>query len=159
MTAPTFATDDIRYMRIALEEARAAADEGEIPIGAVIVCKGQIVARAHNRVERLNDPTAHAEVNAIREACSRLHTFNLEGTTIYTSCEPCPMCLGAIYWARISHVFCGCNKNDAEDINFSDAFIYRELEKPNDERELPQQFIMHDEACVLSAHGRQRPTR
>ena len=99
-----------------------------------------------NRVTANNDPTAHAEVNAIREACSRLHTFNLEGTTIYTSCEPCPMCLGAIYWARISHVFCGCNKNDAEDINFSDAFIYRELEKPNDERELPQQFIMHDEA-------------
>ena len=101
MTAPTFATDDIRYMRIALEEARAAADEGEIPIGAVIVCKGQIVARAHNRVERLNDPTAHAEMLAITMAVDAIGGKYLRDCTLYVTVEPCLMCAGALRWTQI----------------------------------------------------------
>ena len=137
---------DEKFMRMAIDLVVENVANGGGPFGAVIVKDGKVVATGVNRVTANNDPTAHAEVSAIRAACSKLHTFDLEGTTIYSSCEPCPMCLGAIYWAHISHVFCGCNKNDAEDINFGDAFIYRELEKPNDDRQLRQQFIMHDEA-------------
>ena len=85
-------------------------------------------------------------MSAIREACKKLKTFDLSGSVIYTSCEPCPMCLGAIYWSHISHVYCGCNQNDADRIGFSDQFIYQELDKPMEKRELQQTFILHDEA-------------
>ncbi len=137
---------DKEYMRMAIELAIENVANGGGPFGAVIVKDGEVVATGVNRVTANHDPTAHAEVSAIRAACSKLKTFNLEGATIYSSCEPCPMCLGAIYWANISHVFCGCNQHDAENINFSDAFIYRELEKPKDERNLRMEFIMHEEA-------------
>jgi len=138
--------DDKKFMLRAITLAVDNVANGGGPFGAVIVRDGQIVAEGVNRVTANNDPTAHAEVSAIREACRRLGTFDLSDCTIYTSCEPCPMCLGAIYWAKIGRVFCGCDQNDADRIGFSDAFIYRELEKPNSERKLRQQFLLHDEA-------------
>ena len=95
-----------------------------------------------------NDPTAHAEVNTIREACRRLNTFDLTGCTIYTSCEPCPMCLGAIYWAHISRIFYGNNRKDAAAIDFADDFIYEELDRPMDERTVPIVPLLRDEALA-----------
>ncbi len=139
---------DEKFMKMAIDLALQNIENGGGPFGAVIVKDGEVVATGVNRVTASNDPTAHAEVSAIREACSKLKTFDLSGYTLYTSCEPCPMCLGAIYWSHISHVFCGCTKQDAEDINFGDAFIYRELEQPYDKRQLRMQFIMHSEAIA-----------
>lgn len=139
-------TTDKEFMLHAIDLAVENVRNGGGPFAAVIVKDGKIVAEGVNRVTANNDPTAHAEVSAIREACHRLGTFSLEGCSIYTSCEPCPMCLGAIYWARLSHVFCGCNQNDADKIGFSDAFIYKELAQPNESRTLRQQFLLHDEA-------------
>ena len=135
-----------KYMRKAIALAVENVRNGGGPFGAVIVKDGKILATGVNRVTANNDPTAHAEVSAIREACKKLKTFDLSGSVIYTSCEPCPMCLGAIYWSHISHVYCGCNQNDADRIGFSDQFIYQELDKPMEERELQQNFILHDEA-------------
>lgn len=120
--------------RLALENVRTATGG---PFGAVIVRGGRIVARGVNTVTRDNDPTAHAEVNAIRAAGQALGTFDLSGSDLYTSCEPCPMCLAAIYWARIDRVFYGCTAEDAAAIGFADAFIYRELSRPRHERDLP----------------------
>ncbi len=137
---------DEHFMRMAIQLATENVSNGGGPFGAVIVKDDDVVATGVNRVTAKHDPTAHAEVSAIRAACEKLGTFELRGCTIYTSCEPCPMCLGAIYWARIDRVFCGCNQNDADAIGFSDAFIYKELEKPKDERELQQTFILHEEA-------------
>ncbi|MCR5180250.1 MAG: nucleoside deaminase [Bacteroidaceae bacterium] len=137
---------DEKYMQMAIDLAVDNVKNGGGPFGAVIVKDGEVIATGVNRVTANNDPTAHAEVSAIRAACSKLKTFELDGATLYTSCEPCPMCLGAIYWAHISHVFCGGTKQDAEDINFGDAFIYRELGKPYDQRQLRLQFIMHSQA-------------
>ena len=106
------------------------------PFGAVVVKDGRIIARGYNQVTANNDPTAHAEVVAIREACKVLGSFQLEGCEIYTSCEPCPMCLGAIYWARPASVYYACTKKDAAEIGFDDDFIYAEIEKPLDKRSL-----------------------
>ena len=116
------------------------------PFGAVVVKDGEIVGRGNNRVTSSNDPTAHAEVVAIRDACKNLNTFQLDGCEIYTSCEPCPMCLGAIYWARPSKVYFGCNKNDAADIDFDDDFIYKEIAIPNEDRKIPFIGFMRDES-------------
>ena len=116
------------------------------PFGAVVVKDGKIVGRGNNRVTSSNDPTAHAEVVAIRDACKNLKTFQLDGCEIYTSCEPCPMCLGAIYWARPSKVYFGCNKNDAAKIDFDDDFIYKEIAIPNEERKIPFIGFMRDES-------------
>ncbi len=138
--------EDERYMRKAIALAVENVRNGGGPFGAVIVKDGKVLATGVNRVTANNDPTAHAEVSAIRAACKKLKTFDLSGSVIYTSCEPCPMCLGSIYWARISHVYCGCNQQDADKIGFSDRFIYQELEKPMKDRELQQTFILHDEA-------------
>ena len=129
--------EDIRFMNMAAELAEKNIDEGGGPFGAVIVRDGEIVATGVNRVTASNDPTAHAEVNAIRNACSKEQTFNLSGCVIYSSCEPCPMCLSALYWAGVSKIYYGCNQDDAEAINFSDSFIYRELDKPKAERMIP----------------------
>jgi tRNA(Arg) A34 adenosine deaminase TadA len=106
------------------------------PFGAVVVKNGEIVAEGHNRVTSTNDPTAHAEVVAIREACKALDTFQLDDCIIYTSCEPCPMCLGAIYWARPKAVYYACTREDAADIGFDDQLIYDELDKKIDERQI-----------------------
>jgi guanine deaminase len=107
------------------------------PFGAIVVKDGQIIGRGNNKVTSSNDPTAHAEVVAIRDACKNLGTFQLDGCIIYTSCEPCPMCLGAIYWARPDKVFYACTKEDAADAGFDDAFIYREIESEYTTRSIP----------------------
>lgn len=119
------------------------------PFGAVIVKDGEIIGEGCNRVTSSNDPTAHAEVVAIREACSKLNTFQLEGCTIYCSCEPCPMCLGAIYWARPAMVVFSSDHNDAAEIGFDDAFLYREFEKEVGEREIQFKRIALPEAEEL----------
>jgi tRNA(Arg) A34 adenosine deaminase TadA len=116
------------------------------PFGAVIVRDGEVIATGVNRVTANNDPTAHAEVSAIRAACQKEGYFKLEGCTIYTSCEPCPMCLSAIYWAGLSRICFANTKKDAEDINFGDKFIYEEIERPIDKRTIPTEQFMRDEA-------------
>jgi guanine deaminase len=116
------------------------------PFAAVVVKDGKIISHGTNLVTTANDPTAHAEVVAIREACKALGTFQLDTCEIYTSCEPCPMCLGAIYWARPAKVFYGNTKQDAADIDFDDSFIYAELPKPIGERQIPMVQLLHDEA-------------
>ena len=113
------------------------------PFGAVIVKEGRIVAEAVNTVTPDNDPTAHAEVNAIRKACAELNTFQLNGCEIYCSCEPCPMCLGAIYWARPERVYYACTKEDAALAGFDDSFIYQEILLPDDKRVIP--FVRRNE--------------
>ncbi|HEY0244172.1 MAG TPA: nucleoside deaminase [Mucilaginibacter sp.] len=119
------------------------------PFGAVIVKDGMVVARSANKVVLQNDSTAHAEVSAIRLACQELGTFNLTGCEIYTSCEPCPMCLGAIYWARIDKIYYANTKADAAAIGFDDHFIYDELEQPMEKRKLPIVQLMRDEALPV----------
>jgi len=116
------------------------------PFGAVIVKDGKFIAGSANKVTSTNDPTAHAEVSAIRLACQELNTFDLTGCVVYTSCEPCPMCLGAIYWAKIETIYYANTKVDAENIGFSDKFIYDELDKPMEKRSLPLVQMMRDEA-------------
>lgn len=118
------------------------------PFGAVVVKEGQIIARGFNQVTSTNDPTCHAEVDAIRKACQALGSHQLDGCDLYTSCEPCPMCLGAIYWARPTRVFYANTKADAAAIGFDDQFIYDEIEKPLDQRSLPMQQFLRDEALV-----------
>lgn len=137
---------DRSFMREAIRLANESVRRGGGPFGAVIVKDGQIIAGSSNSVTIDNDPTAHAEVNTIREACRRLGTFDLTGCFIYTSCEPCPMCLGAIYWARISRIYYGNNRKDARDIDFADDFIYEELDKSLDERTVPIIPMLRDEA-------------
>ena len=133
-------------MRKAIDLALANVKNGGGPFGAVIVKDGYIVATGVNRVTASNDPTAHAEVNAIRAACQALGTFTLEGCDIYSTCEPCPMCLGAIYWAHIDRLYYACNKIDAADAGFDDSFIYKELELPADERRLKAETLIPEEA-------------
>ena len=118
------------------------------PFGAVIANTktGEIVAECGNSVTTTNDPTAHAEVNAIRKACLQLNTFDLSGNTIYTSCEPCPMCLGAIYWAHLDKVYYSNTKVDAKNIGFDDSFIYNEIERPIQKRNIPFHNINTDSA-------------
>lgn len=138
--------DDCKFMGEAIRLANESVRQGGGPFGAVIVKDGKIIAGSSNSVTIDNDPTAHAEVNAIREACRKLGTFDLTGCRIYTSCEPCPMCLGAIYWAHIERIYYGNTRKDARDIDFADDFIYEELEKSLDERTVPIIPMMRDEA-------------
>lgn len=119
------------------------------PFGAVVVKDGKIVGRGSNRVTSQNDPTAHAEVEAIRDACKNLDTFNLEGCEIYASCEPCPMCLGAIYWAHLSKLYYAGTKDDAAKANFDDSFIYKEFELSKDKRSIPSSQLMRDKAVEV----------
>ncbi|WP_420186999.1 nucleoside deaminase [Bacteroides pyogenes] len=136
-------------MRKAIELSYENVANGGGPFGAVIATKeGEIIARGVNRVTSLCDPTAHAEVNAIRAAAARLGTFNLSGHVIYTSCEPCPMCLGAIYWARLNKIYYGNTKEDAKNIGFDDSFIYGELAVSAADRKLPSESLLHDEAIT-----------
>ena len=139
---------DKQYMREAIRLANESVERGGGPFGAVIVKDGEVIAGSSNSMTIDNDPTAHAEVNTIRQACRKLGTFDLSGATIYTSCEPCPMCLGAIYWARISRIFYGNNRKDARDIDFADDFIYEELDRPLDERTVPIIPLLRDEALI-----------
>jgi len=114
-----------------------------------VVKNGEIIAEGNNAVTSTNDPTAHAEVVAIRNACEKLNSFQLDDCIIYTSCEPCPMCLGAIYWARPKKVFYACDKNDAAEIDFDDQFIYDEIEKPIGNRNIPFVRILQDEGVLV----------
>lgn len=128
---------DYEFMRMAAELAEKNIDRGGGPFGAVIVRDGEVVATGVNTVTLTNDPTAHAEVNAIRRACADQHTFSLSGCTVYSSCEPCPMCLSALYWAGVSRIFYGNTQEDAEAIDFSDRFIYQELDRDKSDRSIP----------------------
>lgn len=135
------------FMReaIALSIEKMEAGEGG-PFGAVVVKDGEMVGRGWNRVTSSNDPTAHAEVMAIRDACESLKTFDLTGCEIYSSCEPCPMCLAAIYWARLDKLTFAADRNDAADAGFDDEHLYREISKPWKNRSLPAEQALHEEA-------------
>lgn len=133
-------------MREAIRLSEENVINGGGPFGAVIARDGEIIATGVNRVTANHDPTAHAEVSAIREACARLGTFDLRGCEIFSSCEPCPMCLGAIYWARLDKLYFGNNKTDAKKIGFDDSFIYDELELPRYRRRLPSTVLLDKEA-------------
>lgn len=119
------------------------------PFGAIVVKDGKIVGKGSNSVTSTNDPTAHAEINAIRDACKNLNTFQLDDCEIYTSCEPCPMCLGAIYWARPKKIFFAASKQDASDAGFDDSFIYQEIQKSYEYRKIPSQQLLQNEAKVV----------
>ena len=134
------------FMREAIALSIENVKNGGGPFGAVIVKDGKIIARGVNRVTASNDPTAHAEVSAIREAAGKLGRFNLSGCEIYTSCEPCPMCLGAIYWARLDKMYYANTKTDAKDIGFDDSFIYDELELKPADRKLLSETLLRNEA-------------
>jgi guanine deaminase len=144
-------TDEERqqFMREAIRLSMENVQSGRGgPFAAIVVKDGKIIARGTNLVTSTNDPTAHAEIAAIREACKALGTFQLHGCEIYTSCEPCPMCLGALYWARPERVFYGNTKQDAAEIDFDDSFIYEELYKKLSDRSIPMVQLMHTEALA-----------
>jgi hypothetical protein len=138
--------ETIDFMREAIRLSDENVKNGGGPFGAVIVKNGEIIATGVNRVTANNDPTAHAEVSAIRAAGQKLGTFDLSGCDIYTSCEPCPMCLGAIYWAHLDRMYYACNKDDAADAGFDDSFIYKELDLEASERRLKSENILRSEA-------------
>lgn len=140
---------DKEFMREAIRLSMNSVETGGGPFGAVIVKDGRIVAGTSNSVTIDNDPTAHAEVNCIRKACKALGTFDLSGCDIYTSCEPCPMCLGAIYWAHLDRIFYANNRKDAAEIDFDDDFIYEEIVKPLGERKTPVIPILRNEALAV----------
>lgn len=139
---------DKTFMRKAIRLASESVLNGGGPFGAVIVRDGEIIAGSSNSVTIDNDPTAHAEVNTIRQACQKLGTFDLSDCVIYTSCEPCPMCLGAIYWAHLKCVYYANTKADAADIDFDDDFIYKEIDKPIDRRSVPFINMLRNEALI-----------
>ncbi len=134
------------FMREAIRLADENVDKGGGPFGAVIVRKGEIVGTGVNRVTANNDPTAHAEVTAIRNAAAALGTFDLSDCEVYTSCEPCPMCLGAIYWAHLKTIYYGNTQADAADIDFDDSFIYKQLALPMEKRSIRQIQLLHAES-------------
>ena len=134
------------FMKLAIKLAVENVENGGGPFGAVIVRDNRVIATGTNRVTANNDPTAHAEVCAIRAACRELQTFDLSGCDIYTSCEPCPMCLGAIYWAHIDHIYYGCNKHDAAAAGFDDSFIYKEISLPKEQRSKAIEEMLPEEA-------------
>jgi guanine deaminase len=140
---------ETKFMETAIAKAIEGMRKGKGgPFGAVIVKGGKIISKSHNEVLASKDPTAHAEVVAIRLACKKLKVFQLEGCELYTSCEPCPMCLGAAYWARIDRIVYANTRADAEAIGFGDQFIYREFEKPIQNRDLPMMPFMRKQALA-----------
>ena len=141
-----YSAEDSKFMEMAINLSIENIDSGGGPFGAVIVRDGEVIATGTNRVVPNSDPTAHAEVTAIRNACAKLGTFQLSGCTIYSSCEPCPMCLSAIYWAGINRICYGNTKEDAKAIDFDDSFIYDQLELSYNERSIKCEHFMHAEA-------------
>lgn len=137
---------DKELMMRAIELSEESVRNGGGPFGAVIARNGEIIAEGSNCVTLHHDPTAHAEVTAIRNAAEKLNSFDLSGCVIYTSCEPCPMCLGAIYWAHLDKIFYANDRKDAAAIGFDDDFIYKELELTPDHRNKPSEIIMQEEA-------------
>lgn len=141
-----FLQEDLHFMQIAINLSIKNIDEGGGPFGAVIVKDGKIISTGVNTVVPSNDPTAHAEISAIRSACSKLETFKLDGCTVYSSCEPCPMCLSALYWAGVKRICYGNTKEDAKSINFDDSFIYEQLKLDYDHRSIKCEQLMRDAA-------------
>jgi tRNA(Arg) A34 adenosine deaminase TadA len=137
-----------KFMRKAIALSIENIKKGGGPFGAVIVKDNKIVATGTNHVSANNDPTAHAEMIAIRKACRKLGTFDLSGCVIYSSCEPCPMCLGAIYWAHLDRLFYGNTKTDAKSIDFDDSFIYDEIALPPENRKLKSTRLLADESIL-----------
>jgi tRNA(Arg) A34 adenosine deaminase TadA len=131
-----------RAIELSIDSAKTAGG----PFGSVVVKDNKIISEGSNKVTSSNDPTAHAEIVAIRNACQELQTFNLSGCEIYTTCEPCPMCLSAIYWSRIDKVYYANTREDAKDINFDDSFIYFEISKKIDERKIKMKQMLRNEA-------------
>ena len=138
--------EDARFMEMAIGLSEDNIDKGGGPFGAVIVRDGEVIATGTNRVVPNNDPTAHAEVMAIRSACEKLGTYQLTGCTVYSSCEPCPMCLSALYWAGVQRICYGNTKDDAKAINFDDSFIYDQLELNYADRSIQCDHFMRAEA-------------
>jgi len=138
---------DPQFMQAAIAQSLAGVRQKfGGPFGAVIVRDGEVIASGHNEVTSSNDPTAHAEILAIRRACKKLETFHLKGCVLYTSCEPCPMCLAAIYWAQLDRIYFGCDQHVAASSGFSDEFLYVELKKPLSDRAIPTEQFMPDES-------------
>lgn len=136
------------FMARAIELSIESVDSGGGPFGAVVVKDGEIIAEGFNQVTATNDPTAHAEMVAIRKACAKLKSFGLENCELYTSCEPCPMCLGAIYWARMGRIYFANTAEDAAKIGFDDSFIYGELKQPHGQRRIGAIQMMREEALA-----------
>ena len=139
-----------KFMATAIQLSKESIEQNKGgPFGAVVVKDGKIIAKGKNQVTSTNDPTNHAEIVAIRKACQKLGTFQLDGCEIYTSCEPCPMCLGAIYWARPSKVYYANTRYDAQKIGFDDEFIYQEILKPIQDRKIKFKQILHQDALKV----------
>lgn len=136
------------FMREAIRLSIENVKHGGGPFGCVVVKDKKIIARGVNSVTSTNDPTAHAEIVAIREACKALNSFQLDGCDIYTSCEPCPMCLGAIYWARPERIYFANSREDAAKIDFDDLFLYNELTKEIHQRKIPTSQLLRDEGLT-----------
>jgi tRNA(Arg) A34 adenosine deaminase TadA len=149
-----------KFMREAIAEAEAGMRAGRGgPFGCVIVRQGEVIARGNNRVTSTNDPTAHAEITAIREACRTLGTFSLADCELYTSCEPCPMCLAAIYWARIPQLFYGNTRADAAAIGFDDDFIYQQIPLAPSQRTIATEVMLRDEAQKAFQEWQAKPDK
>ncbi len=149
-----------KFMKRAIELSREHMNLGHGgPFGAVVVKDGQIISEGWNEVLATNDPTAHAEVQAIRKASAKLNNFDLSGAEIYTSCEPCPMCLSAIYWARLQKIYYANTRNNAADIQFDDDFIYQEIPKPHEERTIPMERLQSDEAMAVFKEWQKKANR
>ena len=151
-----YSAEDRAFMQRAIELSIRNIDQGGGPFGAVIVRNGKVVAEGANRVVPNNDPTAHAEVVAIRNACRELNTFDLGGCTVYSSCEPCPMCLSALYWAGVERICYANTKHDAAAIDFDDSFIYDQLRLDYDQRSIRCEHFMRREALEAFEHWRDK---
>ena len=145
-----------RAIELSIENVRSGRGG---PFGAIVVKGGEIIAEGVNCVTQSNDPTAHAEVMAIREACKKLRMFELTGCDIYTSCEPCPMCLGAIYWARAARLFFGNSAADAAKAGFDDSFIYSEILQAHSQRKIPMEQMMRQEALEAFRAWQEKPNK
>jgi tRNA(Arg) A34 adenosine deaminase TadA len=151
-------SEDLMRRAVALSAEKMRAGFGG-PFGAIIARDGEVIAEGYNQVTSNLDPTAHAEVVAIRDACRRLGAFSLQGCEMYTSCEPCPMCLGAIYWARLDRVYYANTRTDAAAIGFQDDHIYRELDKPIDDRTVPFIRLESEEARRIFQEWLEKPDK
>ena len=138
-----------KFMARAIELSIDSVKKGSGPFGCVIVFKNEIIAEGFNKVTLTNDPTAHGEIVAIREACKKLNNFSLSGCELYSSCEPCPLCLAGIYWSRINKIYYANTREDARKIDFDDSLIYSELKKNINERKIPMTQMMRDEALKV----------
>jgi guanine deaminase len=145
-----------RAIQLSIENVRSGKGG---PFGAVVAKDGSIIAEGVNQVTAINDPTAHAEVLAIRQACRQLGMFELKSCELYTSCEPCPMCLGAIYWARFTRVYFGSFAADASQAGFDDSFIYREITKPHAQRGIPMIQVMREDALAAFQAWKEKPDK